>query len=207
MYADVDGESWSLHHLPVPLQHFFLASLGTQPYSLGLMAEGDIKSQCCIHVWYFANIYSSWFGTMAGVKWAVVAPEDVQSGLCKIFFQKVSLWVSCMSCMVFIIWGLRGFSVPHLDLHSRFLFVQTHDMHACMRTAFLLVIPVVVFMHDHAWTCMNRNWLKFFTVCAGGTLWAGCCFGHGLGQRWGDQSHGPETLHCGSVQQHKVEAK
>ena len=128
---------------------FFLATLGTQPYSLGLMAEGDIKSQCCIHVWYFANIYSSWFGTMAGVKWAVVAPEDVQSGLCKIFFQKVSLWVSCMSCMVFIIWGLRGFSVPHLDLHSRFLFVQTHDMHACM----------------HAWEQHSYLWSRSWSSC------------------------------------------
>ena len=134
---------------------FFLATLGTQPYSLGLMAEGDIKSQCCIHVWYFANIYSSWFGTMAGVKWAVVAPEDVQSGLCKIFFQKVSLWVSCMSCMVFIIWGLRGFSVPHLDLHSRFLFVQTHDMHACMHENSIPTCDPGRGLH--AWSCMNMH--------------------------------------------------
>ena len=65
--------------------------------------------------------------------------------------------------MVFIIWGLRGFSVPHLDLHSRFLFVQTHDMHACMHAweqhsyLWSRSWSSCMIMHEHAWIGTGSN--------------------------------------------------
>ena len=63
------------------------------------MAEGALVN--CAHCILVA-ICSPQMGHVTGVKWGVVAPEDVKHGLRNIFFQKVSCTVHAWKCHTWV---------------------------------------------------------------------------------------------------------
>ena len=135
------------------------------------------------YVWYvYTHVISCSY--MPGIKWGVVAPEQVQSGLCNIFFKK-----DC-AIKISLLWLYEVFMTSECSLFA------------------VAVIPKVWHMHAmnlccaaHACSCMDSGWLRLFVLCTDGALWSGCIVGYCMGQWWGHQSHGPYTCYRASIQQ------
>lgn len=107
-------------------------------------------------------------GHVTGVKWGVVAPEDVGHGLCNIFFQKVSCTVHAWKCHIWV-QALFDLGVPLIFFCIHVLNVFKIKDHSCCTHAAFMSHACCIHV-----TCMHHEGLlpSIFHACETGSRFA-----------------------------------